>query len=85
MYALVDDEDFKMKLERLRTQKSNEVATSNIRGGAGTSQAKNTTEYWMAKGTPPTPDQVSDRKTRAKIAREMLANAESGGKKFYND
>lgn len=82
--ALVDDEDFQAKLEKLRTKKSNELATSNIRGGAGNSQAKNTPEYWIAKGAPPSATDVPDRKTRAKIARAMMANAKSG-KTFYND
>lgn len=81
---IVDDEDFQVKLGRLRTQKSNEVATTNVRGGSGTSQAKNTSEYWIAKGIPPSPTDVPDRKTRAKIALDMMANAKSG-KTFYND
>lgn len=78
------DEDFKVKLERQQTTRANAVATSNIRGGAGTSQAKNTPEYWIAKGVPPTADQVPDRKTRAKIARAMMGS-NANGKKFYND
>lgn len=81
---IVDDEDFKVKLEKLRTSKANAAATSNVRGGTGTSQAKNTPEYWISKGTPPTPSDVPDRKTRAKIARAMLESAKSS-KKFYND
>ena len=81
---LVDDDYFKAKLEGLRTQKSNELATSNIKGGTGDSQAKNTPEYWLAKGAPPTAEQVPDRKTRASIARAFMASAGSG-KKFYND
>lgn len=81
---VVDDEDFKVKLDRIRTQKSNEVATSNIKGGNGPSQTKNTAEYWIAKGTPPSPADVPDRKTRAKIARAMLDHAKTG-KTFYND
>lgn len=78
------DEDFKVKLERQRTSRDNIAATSKIRGGAGTSQAKNTPEYWIAKGVPPTQADVPDRKTRAKIARAMMANVKTG-KKFYND
>lgn len=83
---LVDDDDFKEKLEKFRTKKSNELATSNIRGsGQGTSEAKNTPGYWIAKGVPPTADQVPDRKTRAKIARAMIEKASTNGKTFYND
>lgn len=81
---LVDDDYFKNKLENLRETKANTLATAGIKSGAGGSGAKNTPEYWIAKGVPPTIDQVSDRKTRAKIARAMMANTKSG-KKFYND
>lgn len=83
--ALVDDEDFKVKLEKLRTGKANALATSNVRGSAGTQSAKNTPEYWEAKGTPPSRTDVPDRKTRAKIARAMMAKASTSGKTFYND
>lgn len=82
---LVDDEDFKIKLDKLRTQKSNELATSKVKGSAGGSQAKLSSDYWKAKGQPPTPADIPDRKTRAKIIREMIATEKSGGKKFYND
>ncbi len=81
---VLDDEDFKAKLEKLRTQKSNEAASSNIKGSGGTGSAKNSVEYWKAKGTPPTPDQVPDRATRQKIVRAMLPSG-STGSKFYND
>jgi hypothetical protein len=81
---VVADEDFKAKLERLQTSRSNVEAT-DVKGGQGTSQAKNTPEYWIAKGTPPSVTDVPDRKTRAKIARAMMFNATTGGKKFYND
>lgn len=81
--VLVDD-DFKMKLERQQSARDNLVATSKIKGGGGTSQAKNTPEYWIAKGTPPTVADVPDRKLRATIARAMMSNSKSG-RKFYND
>lgn len=83
--AIVDDEDFKVKLERLRTSKSNALASSNIRGSAGTQSAKNTPEYWISKGAPPTKADVPDRKTRAGIIRKMMERASTGGKTFYND
>jgi hypothetical protein len=79
------DADFKVKLERQQTARSNELATSNIRGGQSTSQAKNTPEYWIAKKTPPSAKDVPDRKTRAGIVRAMMKNASTDGKKFYND
>lgn len=81
---LVDDEDFKVKLEKLQTQKSNELATSGIKGSPGTSQAKQSAEYWIAKGQPPSPEDVPDRKTRATIVRALMADVKKG-KTFYND
>lgn len=81
---LVDDDYFKTKLEGLRTSKTNVIATSNIRGGKG-SETKNTPEYWIAKGEIPSREQIPDRTTRVKIARTMMANARTSGKKFYND
>lgn len=83
--ALVDDEDFKARLEKHRTAEANALASSNIKGGAGTNQAKLSSEYWAAKGTPPTRADIPDRKTRAKIVRDMMATAGTNGKKFYND
>lgn len=83
---LVDDEDFKIKLEKLRNQKANEIATSGVKGGGGkTSQAKETSEYWVAKGTPPTPADVPNRAVRQKIVQEMIKVSKNNGKTFYND
>ena len=82
---IVDDEDFQVKLKRMRDTKSNTVATSNVRGGSGTSEAKNTPEFWKAKGTPPTPTDVPDTKLRRKIIREMTEAATNTGIKFYNE
>lgn len=81
---LVDDPDFQVKLDKFRTQKANELAVSGLKGGAGQSQAKNSPDYWIAKGVPPSPTDVPDRQTRAKIARAMMAEAKSS-KTFYND
>lgn len=78
------DDDFKLKLERQQTSRANTVATSNVKGGQGQSQAKNTPEYWIAKGAPPSATDVPDRKTRAKIARAMMGAAKSS-KTFYSD
>jgi len=83
---VLSDDDFKVKLEKQQTARANALATSNIKGGSGTSQAKNSAEYWLAKGQPPTATDVPDRKARQKINREFLAKVTSGdGKKFYND
>lgn len=82
--ALVDDEDFKIRLERQQTARANELATKDVRSGQGSQEAKTKPEFWMAKGTPPTAADVPNRKDRAAIARAMLADAKTG-KKFYND
>lgn len=82
---VLSDEDFKVKLERQQTSRSNAEATSNIRGGSSTSSVKNSPEYWIAKGVPPTRDDVPDRKTRAAIGRALMKNASTSGKTFYND
>lgn len=80
------DEDFKVKLERQQTNRANVAATSNVKGGAGTTQAKNTPEYWIAKGVPPSATDVPDKATRMKIARQMFTKlGNNNGKKFYND
>lgn len=81
---LIDSKYFKTELEDLRDAKASIEATSGVEGGGSESQAKNTPEYWKAKGVPPTREQVPDRKTRAKIARAMMSSAKSGSK-FYND
>ena len=83
---LVDDDDFKAKLEKHRTAKTNATASSNIKGsGNSASHAKDTSAYWKAKGQPPTPDDVPDRKARQKIIREMVSSAGNKGTKFYNE
>ncbi len=81
---VLSDGDFKIKLERQQAERDNLTATSKVRGAAGSSQLKNTPEYWIAKGTPPTPADVPDRKTRAKIVRALMTQEKSGGK-FYNE
>jgi len=81
---LVDDPDFQLKLERLRTSKANVKATANLRGGSGSSEVKNSPDFYLSRGTPPSKDEVPDRKTRAKIARAFVASSKNT-KKFYND
>lgn len=79
------DEDFKVKLEKNQTKRSNEIATSDIKGGQGPSQAKNTPEYWMKLGRPPSREEVTDRKVRAKIARSFMSKNDGSGMSFYNE
>lgn len=82
---VLGDEDFKAKLERQQTTRDNAIATSGIKGGTGTQSAKNNPEYWINKGTPPSRQDVPDKKTRVAIARAFMKNAETNGKTFYND
>lgn len=82
---VVDDEDFKIKLDKHRTAKANLEATSNISGDQGAGTTQKGAAYWLAKGTPPTAQDVPSRKERAAIHRAFLAKASSGGKTFYND
>lgn len=80
------DEDFKAKLERQQSGRANVEATSNIRGnGAGSSQAKNTFEYWQAKGVPPTATDIPDAKVRRKINVAFFKAGKKDSTKFYND
>lgn len=81
---LVDDADWQDKLTKFRTQRANERATSELKGAPGSKGATQTPEFYIARGTPPTIDEVPDRKTRAEITRAMMANAKNG-KKFYNE
>lgn len=81
---LVDDPDFKEKLEKAQTQRANEAATSGIKDGPGAKSANQTPEFYIARGTPPTREEVPDRSTRVKIINAMAKGAK-GGKTFYND
>ncbi len=81
---LFSNKYFQSELETFRTEKVNKDATSDVKGGASEGKAVNTPEYWIAKGVPPTREQVPDRKTRAKIAKAMIANTKSS-KMFYSD
>ena len=82
--ALVDDPDFQAKLEKSRTTRTNTAATSNLRGSGNTSNAKNTSEYWKGKGTPPTPADVPDKAIRTQIIKDLMKGGKNT-KKFFND
>jgi hypothetical protein len=81
---LGNDEYFKFKLEQFRKTKVNTKATGGVKGGKVSSDAKQTVDYWLQKGEPPTRDDVPDRKKRAEIARAFVGKAK-GGKTFYSD
>ena len=83
---VLEDEDFQTKLKKQQDSRANVEATSKVKGGAGGSSAKNTPEYWLAQGRPPTPEEVPDNATRRKITGAMWKKEHGGGnKKFYND
>lgn len=82
---LVDHKFFQSELDSLRTEKANIKAASNIKGGSSKSEARNTVDYWQAKGEAPTPQDIPDGKTRRKIVRQMVQNAKGGTARFYND
>lgn len=83
---LINDEDWKSKLDKHRVAKANATATSNISGSpASASHTKESTAYWKAKGVPPTPNDIPDRKTRQKIIRELVGSAGNKGIQFYNE
>lgn len=83
---VLSDDDFKVKLEKQQSNRSNVEATSNVKGsGAGASQAKNTAEYWIGKGHPPKASDVPDRKVRAKILRAFMDQGKGMGEnRYYN-
>lgn len=81
---LVDDDYFNSKLKEHRNVRANSFATEGLESSSGDAAAKSKPEYWIAKGTPPSVNQVPNRKVRAKIARAFLENAKHG-KTFYND
>jgi len=87
MEDLLSSKYFKSELASLREDKANTKATSDVRGGQGPSEAKNTNAYWQAKGVPPTPEQVPDNKTRRDIVRSMLksSSTQKGKMSFYSD
>lgn len=82
---LVDDTDFQESLEKFRAKQANVEAVKGVEGDKSGSPVKETTEYWQAKGTPPTPTDVPDRAKRTKIIKEMMKLADTSGKKFYNE
>lgn len=81
---LVADDDFMAKLEKQQTKRANAEATSGVKGEGAQGTAKQTAEYWIAKGQPPTRADVPDRKTRAAIVRQFISSQKSS-KTFYND
>lgn len=49
--AIIDNSIFKQELEGIRTAKTNQKATSDIKGEPGISGAKSEPDYWISKAT----------------------------------
>ena len=82
---LAESKYFQTEMQGLRDAKANAAATDTGAGGAAPSGAKTTPAYWMQKGTPPTKEDVPDRKARAAIIRAMTERERSGGGTFYDE
>lgn len=82
---LLETKYFQAELQDLRDQRSNADAATNVSGDKTKASAKDSVDYWLAKGEPPTPDQLPDRKKRAEIIRAFMKKGSSNGKTFYND
>lgn len=85
MDEVIQDDIFQAKLEKLREEKKTDEAISNVKGGADTNSAKESFDYWDAKGRPPTPEEVPNAKSRRKIARQFIEKQKKGGVSFYNE
>ena len=85
---LTEDDYFKSKLEGLRTAKANANATSNIRGSAGDSGVKQTSESLasdLLKFDGALPDMPKDPELFAKAIELAVESKKSGSKgPFYN-
>jgi len=81
--ALESDDIFQARLEKLRTNKSNEAAADAARGGGqGSSGGRTSVEYWLAKGEHP-PAELG-RKLAAEYVAARRASSQNN-KMFYND
>ena len=86
---VLEDEDFKAKLEKQQTARTNVEATSNVRGSnSNQTSSKAKADYWIGKNTPPSDEYVATnkipREELAKIMGHFVTNKGSN-KKFYND
>lgn len=84
MDKLLSSKYFKSELEDLRTSEANAEASTGIKGDKTGSSAKQSAEYWIAKGEYPTREQVPDAKVRTEIRKAMVAKEKGTSGKFYN-
>ena len=76
---------FQSSLKEFKTEKTNTKATSDVKGGGGESNAKNKAEFYIARGTPASKEDIPDNKVRRKVNVAFVAAQKGGGKTFYND
>lgn len=88
--SILENKIFQAELADVRTAKANAVATSDIKGESGKSDAKSTPEYWIAKstkdseGNPVFPEDLpNDFNLRAAIVEKMLGSSKDK-REFYN-
>lgn len=84
--SLLSSRYFQIELETLRTEEANALATSGVKGDqAGGGNAKQSAQYWIAKGEYPSRDQVPDRAVRAEVRKALAAKVNgSATGNFYN-
>ncbi len=82
---VVEDEDFQAKLQKKRDARANADATSNVKGDGGKGPKAKSADFFISRGTPPTPEEIPDRKSRMVIVNKMREHASTGGGKFYNE
>lgn len=76
---------FQAQLKEFKTEIANTKATSDVKGGGGESNAKGTAEFYIARGTPASKEDMPDNKARRKVNVAFVAAQKGGGKTFYND
>lgn len=83
---LFKNEYFQAELEKLRTTKSNQVATSDVKGDGGAASKVKDADYYASLNDPSKlPEKKRGNvKIRAEIARKLVKNSENK-KMFYNE
>lgn len=86
MKKLLASKYFKSELQDVRDKAANAEATTGVKGDkSGSSNIKQSADYWISKGESPTREQVPDRKVRAEIRKAFVDKEKGvGGGNFYN-
>lgn len=90
--VVIENSIFNKELAELRTARANLAATSNVKGEAGESGARNTPEYWIAKATKGNDGKLlfpeeTPKELYSKIVDKMVADnsLDKNKLKFYNE